>query len=203
VAWPPRNPSLAASFTLGGPFGPSRARPPSTRPVATGRHASLDPGVACRLLQPDTTRGHTLRAFDPRTRVRLSPRYTPAPTDAGCVGPSVRCRTGSLRAAACTRRLAYDVFHCRGRDRLRAEALEQRRAARSWTISRVPFSWRLGHPGRRIDSRWSLEGFAARRPDRGPPRMPPREGRHRRKDRGAFCRAGTLTRAEDGSSVRA
>jgi hypothetical protein len=33
--------------------------------------------------------------------------------------------------------------------------------------------------------------------------MPPREGKHRRKDQGAFCRAGTLTRAEDGSSVRA
>jgi hypothetical protein len=33
--------------------------------------------------------------------------------------------------------------------------------------------------------------------------MPPREGRHRREDRGAFCRAETLTRAEDCSFVRA
>jgi len=33
----------------------------------------------------------------------------------------------------------------------RAEASEQRRAARSWTKSRVPFSLRLGHPGRRLD----------------------------------------------------
>jgi len=73
--------------TLVGPLGSSRARPPSTRPVASGRHASLSLGIACRLLQPETTRGHTLRAFDPRTRVELSPRYSPAPTDAGCVGP--------------------------------------------------------------------------------------------------------------------
>lgn len=43
----------------------------------------------------------------------------------------------------------------------------------------------------------------ARRSGRGPPRMPPREGRHRRKDQGAFCRDGTLTRAGDCSLVRA
>jgi hypothetical protein len=35
-----------------GPFEPSRARPPSTRPVASGRRASLGLGEACRLLQP-------------------------------------------------------------------------------------------------------------------------------------------------------
>jgi len=39
-------------FTLADPFGPSRARLPSTRPVASGRRASLSLGVACRLLQP-------------------------------------------------------------------------------------------------------------------------------------------------------
>jgi len=33
--------------------------------------------------------------------------------------------------------------------------------------------------------------------------MAPREGCHRRKNQGAFCRNETLTRAEDGSSVRA
>jgi len=131
---------------------PSRARSPSTRPVATGDTLLWTQAPLADFCNLNTTRGHTLRAFDPRTRVRLSPRYTPAPTDAGCVGPPVRRRTGSLRAATCTRRLAYDVFHCRGRDKLRAEALEQRRTARSWTISRVPFSWRLGHPGRRLDS---------------------------------------------------
>jgi len=40
-------------FTPQGPWEPSRARSPSTRPAASGRHASLDLGVACRLLQPE------------------------------------------------------------------------------------------------------------------------------------------------------
>ena len=145
-------------------------------PLPPGDTLLWTSGVACRLLQPETTRGHTLRAFDPRTRVGLSPRCSPAPTDAGCVGPSMRCRIEGLRAAPCTRWLSHAVFHLRGRGRLRAEALEQRRAARSWTISRVPFSWRLGHPGRRLDSRRSLEDFVARRSGQGPSRMPPREG---------------------------
>jgi hypothetical protein len=58
----------------------------------------------------ETTRGHTLRAFDPRTRVRLSPRCSPAPTDAGCVGLAMRCRirkpaSHDLHATACARRV--------------------------------------------------------------------------------------------------
>jgi hypothetical protein len=77
------------------PCGLSRAGPPSTRPVANGRHASLDLGVACRFLQPETTRGHTQRAFHPRTRVELSLRYSPAPTDAGCVGPRYVAASGA------------------------------------------------------------------------------------------------------------
>jgi len=103
AAWPPR-------LRFSTPFHPretlaelSRAGPPSTRPVASGRHASLDLGVACRFLQPETTRGHTQRAFHPRTRVELSLRYSPAPTDAGCVGPryvaaSGACEPRSARA---------------------------------------------------------------------------------------------------------
>jgi len=86
AVWPPR-----ARFST--PFHPRRALAgspwaglASTRPVADGCRASSSLGAACRLLQPDTTRGHTLRAVDPRTRVELSPRYSPAPTDAGCVG---------------------------------------------------------------------------------------------------------------------
>jgi len=82
-------------FTPASPCGPSRAGLPSTRPVANGEHASLSLGDACRLLQPVTTRGHTLRAFDPRTRVELSPRYSPAPTDAGCVGPRYVAASGA------------------------------------------------------------------------------------------------------------
>jgi len=183
---------------------PPTARPPSTCPAANGSHASLGLGIARRLLQPVfATRGHTLRAFVPRTRVGLSPRCSPAPTDAGCVGlrgalPHRGPASHDLHASALTA-----AFHSRGRGRSWAEALERRRAARSLTMSRVPSSWRFGHPGHRFDWLRGLESLEARRPGQDPTRMPPREGRHRRKDRGAFCRAGTLTRAEDGSSVRA
>jgi len=71
------------------------------------------------------------------------------------------------------------------------------------TMSRVPSSWCPGHPGRRADSSSGLDDPALHRPSRDPPRMQPREGPHRRKDRGAFCRDGTLTRARDCSLVRA
>jgi len=95
-----RDPGSRRLFTPGNPCGFSRAGPPSTRPVANGRHASLDLGVACRLLQPETTRGHTQRAFNPRTRVELSPRYSPAPTDAGCVGPRYVAASGACEPRA-------------------------------------------------------------------------------------------------------
>jgi hypothetical protein len=144
-------PVLDAFSPPGSPCGLPRVGPPSTRPVANGRHASLDLGVACRLLQPETTRGHTQRAFNPRTRVELSPRYSPAPTDAGCVGPRYVAASGACEPRAAHAGLTHDLFHLRGRGISRAEAFEQRRAARSWTMSRVPFSWRLGHPGRRLD----------------------------------------------------
>jgi len=68
--------------------------------------------AACRLLQPVTIRGHTLRATDPRTRAELSPRYSPAPTDAGCVGLSIRRRTEDQRATVRTRRLAPPCSTC-------------------------------------------------------------------------------------------
>jgi len=54
----------------------------------------------------NTTRGHTRRAFDPRTRVELSLRCSPAPTDASCVAFSMRCRIEGLRATTCTRQAA-------------------------------------------------------------------------------------------------
>jgi hypothetical protein len=57
-------------------------------PVASGDHASLGLGRRSPTSATVTTHGHTLRAADPRTRVGLSPRCTPAPTDAGCVGLS-------------------------------------------------------------------------------------------------------------------
>jgi len=50
---------------------------PSTRPVATGP-ASLNLGVVRRLLQPNSTRGHTLRAVDPASRNLHTPAFTVA-----------------------------------------------------------------------------------------------------------------------------
>jgi len=132
-------PAIHAFAPSPDPCGPPRAGLPSTRPAANGRRASLSLGVACRLLQPETTRGHTLRAFNPRTRAELSLRCR-HPRMPVCVGRSARCRTGGLRATICTRRLAHDAFRLHGRGRSRAEELEQRRTARSWTMSRVPFS---------------------------------------------------------------
>jgi hypothetical protein len=81
-----RMPGSRRLFTPDCPCEHPGAGLPSTCPVANGSHASSSLGAACRLLQPDTSRGHTLRAVDPRTRVELSPRYSPAPTDASCVG---------------------------------------------------------------------------------------------------------------------
>jgi len=71
------------------------------------------------------------------------------------------------------------------------------------TMSRVPSSWCPGHPGRRFDSSLGLDDPALPRPGLDSPRMRPREGPHRRKNRGAFCCDGTLTRARDCSLVRA
>jgi len=79
----------------------SRARAPLPLGIALLRAF----GVACRLLQPETTRGHTRRASNPHTRAGLLLRCSPAPTDAGCVGLPVRCRIGGLRATTCSRRL--------------------------------------------------------------------------------------------------
>jgi hypothetical protein len=68
--------------------------------------------AACRLLQPVTIRGHTLRATDPRARVKLSPHCSPAPTDAGCVGLPVRCHTEDPRATVRARRLSPSRSTC-------------------------------------------------------------------------------------------
>jgi hypothetical protein len=103
----------------------------STSPAASGRHASLNLDVVRRLLQPITTRGHTLRAIDPRTRVRLSPRYTPAPTDASCVGPYDALPHRGPASRVLRAPAFAVVLRLRGRSRSRAGTLERRRAARS------------------------------------------------------------------------
>jgi hypothetical protein len=53
------------------PFGLTSNPIPVHGPCCRQDRASLDLGVARRLLQPNTTRGHTQRAIDPRTRVEL------------------------------------------------------------------------------------------------------------------------------------
>ena len=68
--------------------------------------------AACRLLQPVTIRGHTLRATDPRTRVELAPHCSPAPTDAGCVGLPMCRHTEDQRATVRTRRLSPSRSTC-------------------------------------------------------------------------------------------
>jgi len=114
------------------------------------RFSELD--VVRRLLQLNSTRGHTLRAVDPRTRARLSPHHWPALESTGCVGLMVRCRTGGRRAAICTAKAFATAFHLRGRSSSRAGALEQR-SAHALDDVRVPFSWSPGHPGRRFEWR--------------------------------------------------
>jgi len=163
----------------------------------------LNLDVVRRLLQPNTTREHTRRAIDPRTRVELSPRYSPAPTDASCVG---RCRCVAA-PWACEPRPARAGFRtsrsacAEGAGHGPEHSSEGERAL--LTMSRVPSSWCSGHPGRRLDSSPGLDDPTLLRSGLDPPRMRPREGPHRRKDRGAFDCDGTLTRPGDCSLVRA
>jgi len=191
---------LSPARTLSDPRGPgSRAR----APAANGKRASWSLGVARRLLQPH----YDARAHP--TSVRSSHASGAfAPLLAGTNGCRLRWPPRCVAAPrACEPRSARDGFRTPRSTRVdgtesRAGALERRRAARVGT--RVPSSWRSGHPGHRSESPRALERLVARRTGRDPPRMLPREGRHRWKDRGAFyCRDGILTRAGDGSLVRA
>jgi len=117
------------------------ARSPFTCPNAMGStllSTQVTPADFCNLFQRTST---PCERFDPHTRVELSLRYTPASTDAGCVGP---CDTlphrepvsRGLLTMACAHRvpLAW-TRQIADRDRSskgRTRALQ--------TISRVPFS---------------------------------------------------------------
>jgi len=86
ATWPPPS-GLSTPFH---PRGPSRALG-GQAPVHAPRCQRVARFSEPRRCLPtsatfSSTRGHTRRAIDPRTRVGLSPRYSPAPTDAGCVG---------------------------------------------------------------------------------------------------------------------
>lgn len=78
------------------PFLGSRGPgPPSMRPVASGGALLWTRDIACRLLQPYTTRGHTRRASDPRARAPAS--HDPL---GSWVGVKLRAPGSSARAFA-------------------------------------------------------------------------------------------------------
>ena len=135
------------------PLRDSRSRAPVHAPRCQRVTRFSGPGVACRFLQPDTTRGHTLtsrrpshasEAFAPllagtnRCRLRWPARTLPYG------GPASRdLYTTTLRSpcSACA-----DGTGCG------PKTLEQRRARVLGRIRACPSRWRLGHPGHRLGS---------------------------------------------------
>jgi hypothetical protein len=195
---PPRRRGFATATPAIDAIGPARAflgfaraEPPSTRPVASGEALLWARDIACRLLQPYTTRGHTRRASDPRARAGLSLRCSPA-SDAGCVGVSDATCIASGGPRATTR-----AGH--GSER----PSEGKRAAFCERF-RAPFLVELLAPGSSVRASCGTWNFSqTRRTDRDPRAIPPREKRCRTEDQGAFRRDGTLTRTEECSSGRA
>jgi len=149
------------AFSLPRPSRVSGARPPSTRPVASWRRASLSLGVACRLLQPFYRRAGTPdERSTTRTRVGLPPRYSPAPTDAGCVGchgasPHREPASHDPHAPAFARRVPLAWT-----DESRAGTLEQRQNARSSTMRAYP---PRGAPGTRVAGSARRKAWRTRR----------------------------------------
>jgi len=119
--------------------------------------ASLSLGASCRLLQPETTHGHTRRGPDPRARVGRMPRYTPAPTDADCVG----LLGASPHREPASHAPAYgELAHAALRSgRIADDGPKRRRKGESRVAndSRVPFSRRVGHPGHRLEPSRGLD----------------------------------------------
>jgi len=98
------------------PCGHRAGLGPRPRTPLPAGSASRGLGVVRRLLQPFSTRGHTLRAIVPRARVGLASRYSPASTDAGCVGPAHRvaaAEAGEPRSVGAS--LAWRTLRLRGR----------------------------------------------------------------------------------------
>jgi len=111
AAWPPRlrfsTPFHLPRILADGAAGQAPVHAPRCQRESrfSGPRRRLPTSATCF-----ATRGHTLRAFDPRTRVELSPRCSPAPTDAGCVGlrdalPHRGPASHDLHATACARRV--------------------------------------------------------------------------------------------------
>jgi len=147
--------------------------------------------IACRLLQPFTTRGHTRRASDPRARAGLSLRCSPAAMPAALVSPDAICTASGWPAS-------HDpsgswVGAARVKESAQPSANDVAPLPRATPGTRVV--------GMRACGTWSFP--RARRTDRDPCARPLREKRHRTEDQSAFRRNGTLTRTEERSSGRA
>jgi len=91
---PPRRRGFATATPAIDAVGPARAFlgscGPSPRPrvpLPAGGALLWARDIACRLLQPYTTRGHTRRASDPRARAGLSLRCSPAGVPAALACP--------------------------------------------------------------------------------------------------------------------
>jgi len=117
-----------------------RAWSPSTRPFAIGIVFLWTLASFADFCNRCRRAGTPCRAVVPRTRVRLSPRYSLAPTDASCVGPFTRCRVGSRRAAHCTPRLSHGAFHLRGRGSCTGRSDREKVKRAFLTMPRVPSS---------------------------------------------------------------
>lgn len=107
---------------------PSGVGPPSARTLAREPRLSR-PGRRSSTSATVSTRGHTRTSHrSPRARVGLAPRYSPASTDAGCVGRPLRHRSGGRRAAI-RDAPRFRVVRCRSRGMCgsRAGATERRR----------------------------------------------------------------------------
>jgi hypothetical protein len=162
-----RMPGSRRLFTPGCSCEHPGAGLPSTCPVANGSHASSSLGAACRLLQPEYDArahpsscrpSHASGAFAPllagtnRCRLRWPPRCVAAPR--ACEPRPVHT---DLRAACSA---------CADETNRGPKRSSKGDFARSWTMSRMPFSWRFGHPGHRLDPSRRLEDLrdSSRRP---------------------------------------
>jgi len=165
MAWPP--------WTR---FSPPRSHPltlASPRTLGSRSHVPL-PSGACffepKAMLADvcnlhTTHEHTQRAFrSSHASGALAPLHA-GTNRCRLRWPKVRCRIKDRWVTSCSWRLARAMFHLRGQDRRASRDRSSKGKTRVLqTISRVPFSWRLGHPGRRRDVWQSLDGFVTCRP---------------------------------------
>lgn len=142
AAWPPRcrssmplNSRVPRCGALREPGPRPRARLPAGSRFSEPRASFAD---FCNRYR---RAGTPDRAVCPRTRVRLSPRYPLAPTDASCVGPSAALpRGGPASRALHAPAFARCVPLAWTGQSARAEALERRSMRALLTKSRVPSS---------------------------------------------------------------